>query len=104
MGIIWTAFWGLGLAGIVLQWFQSYVKGRFSDSGAGDCCCTLWCLANKVLQSSVFSPMLFNIYLNPLGEVIWRYGLSCQQYTGDTQPYLALPANPRVAVETEQVS
>ena len=43
----------------------------------------------------IISPMLFNIYMRPLGGVIRRCGASCHQYADDTQPvsytHLTLP-------------
>ena len=42
--------------------------------------------------------MLFNIYMKPLGEVIWRCALRCHQYADDTQLYLSFSSNPGEAV------
>ncbi|KAF7252032.1 AP-4 complex subunit sigma-1 [Varanus komodoensis] len=39
-------------------------------------------------------PMLFNIYMKPLEEVIRRCGLQNHQYTDDTQLYLSFSTNP----------
>ena len=42
--------------------------------------------------------MLFNIYMELLGEVIRRFGLRSQQYADDTQLYLSFSNNPGVAI------
>ncbi|KAM7172204.1 uncharacterized protein RBU57_003308 [Macrochelys suwanniensis] len=38
-------------------------------------------------QGSILSLVLFNIYIQPLGELVRQHGLKCQQYAGDTQLY-----------------
>lgn len=43
--------------------------------------------------------MLFNVYAKLLGEIMQRFGHSCQ-YANNTQLHLALPADAREAVET----
>ena len=42
--------------------------------------------------------MLFNIYMEPLGEVIRRFGLRSQQYDVDTQLNLSHSTSPGEAV------
>lgn len=47
----------------------------------------------------VLSPLLFNIYVKLLGEVVRRSGLCRHLYADDTQLYLKLPSDPREGVE-----
>ena len=35
--------------------------------------------------------MLFNIYMKPLGEIVWNVGVQCHQYADDIQLYFLLP-------------
>ncbi|KAF7243701.1 Pleckstrin-likey domain-containing family M member 3 [Varanus komodoensis] len=46
---------------------------------------------NTIDHGPILSPMLFNIYMKTLGEVIRRFGLRCHQYADDTQLYHSTP-------------
>ncbi|KAF7239466.1 putative RNA-directed DNA polymerase from transposon BS [Varanus komodoensis] len=89
---------GLGVGGTALQWFCSYLSGRFQKVVLGDYGSAPWQLCHGVPQGSILSPLLFNVYMKPLGEVIRRCGLRNHQYTDDTQLYLSFSTNPGEAV------
>lgn len=57
----------------------------------GDSCLTCWPLTCGILLGSVLSLMLFSIYMEPVKEIIQRFGIWCHQYADNIQLYFSLP-------------
>ena len=77
----------LGISGVALQWFQSYLTKRTQTvaiSGVKSKSIPLDC---GVPQGSVLGPILFTIYMLPLGDLIKRYGIQFHMYADDCQLY-----------------
>ena len=95
---------GLGVGGIVLRWFCSFLADCVQRVVLGDSGSVSWHLCHEVPQGSILSPMLFNIYMELLREVIRRFGPRSQQYAADTQLYLSFPTNPGESVSVQLLS
>lgn len=77
-----------GVSGTALEWFRLYFTGRtqfvFMDGFRSDVdpVCT------GVTQGSVLGPLLFSIYIYPLGQLLRSLNLSYHFYADDTQIYI----------------
>ena len=80
----------LGITGPALDWFRSYLTGRTQrvqvDQSLSDIQKILW----SVPQGSVLGPLLFLIYLLPLGRLIRKHGHNHHGYADDTQLLLTI--------------
>uniref|UniRef100_A0A803T7Y4 Reverse transcriptase domain-containing protein n=1 Tax=Anolis carolinensis TaxID=28377 RepID=A0A803T7Y4_ANOCA len=84
---------GIGIGGTTLHWLCSFLEGCTQIVKLGDICSDPWLLICGVSQGSVLSPMLFNIYMKALSEVIQCFGVGCHIYADDTQLYCSFPTN-----------
>uniref|UniRef100_A0A671TXF6 Reverse transcriptase domain-containing protein n=1 Tax=Sparus aurata TaxID=8175 RepID=A0A671TXF6_SPAAU len=80
----------VGLSGTVLNWFYSYLTDRHFLVSMDTCSSGTHELKYGVPQGSILGPILFNLYMLPLGDVIRRHGINFQSYADDTQLYIAV--------------
>ena len=82
-----------GFTGNVLKWLQSYLSDRRQFVSI-DCTHSS---QNRVRwgvpQGSVLGPLLFNLYISPVEDIILAHGLSTMSYADDTQLYISLEPN-----------
>ena len=90
-----------GCSGLVLSWFRSYLSGRTQSVTIDGSVSSRLALEFGVPQGSVLGPLLFTMYIYPLGHVIRPSGISYHFYADDSQLYdSSVPADvPRLAAQ-----
>ena len=75
----------LGICGIPLKWFSSYLSERTQKVSIGNAISQPTSLSFGVPQGSVLGPIIFCLYTLPLGRIIQSHGLMYHIYADDTQ-------------------
>ncbi|XP_077862694.1 uncharacterized protein LOC144344701 [Saccoglossus kowalevskii] len=79
----------LGVTDMALQWFESYLQHRCQSVSVSSVTSEPSQLHFGVPQGSVLGPILFTIYISPLGKLIRQHNLDFHQYSDDNQLYHA---------------
>lgn len=94
----------LNITGAALAWFKSYLCHRSQIININGVRSETFSLKYGVPQGSVLGPLLFGIYLLPLGDLLRTYGLCFHQYADDTQIYMSmLPKDNMVCQSVELI-
>lgn len=80
----------MGLSGTVLNWFNSYLTDPQFFVSTDTCSSGTHEIKRWVPQGSILGPLLSNLYMLLLGDVIRRHGTSFHSYADDTQLYIAV--------------
>jgi len=78
------------IAGTALQWFQSYLSGRTYSVRVGSTSSSPVSVSSGVPQGSVLGPLLFTVYVSPIGRLIQSCQVGYHAYADDTQLFTAL--------------
>ena len=82
-----------GCVGKTLDWVISYLKERTQRVVIGDQSSSTTTLTRCVPQGSVLRPLLFSLYVQPIGDIIRAHGLFLHQYADDLQVYAHFDLN-----------
>ena len=91
-----------GVEDTALQWISSYLNNRQQTVVINGKLSTETTLLYGVPQGSVLGPLLFTLYITPLGSIIRRHGLVAHFYADDTQIYITF--DPKVGDAEEQAA
>ena len=78
---------------LAMSWMCSYLDGQPGSVQVGGAFSNIVRLDTGVPQGSSLGPLLFSLFVTPLGDLLSRYGLKFHQYADDTQVNIAANGN-----------
>ena len=89
-----------GITDLALQWIESYLSERFQYVNINGHHSAQLPLKYGVPQGSVLGPILFSMYMAPLGDLIRKHGANLHIYADDTQIYMCAKPDQSTMVES----
>ncbi len=80
----------MGVAGSALQWIKSYLTDRMQSVKVGSELSTPTSCKYGVPQGSVLGPLLFSLYIMPIGDIVRQHSLNFHLYADDNQLYVSV--------------
>lgn len=86
----------MGLSGAVLSRFTSFLQNLQQRVKIGTNLSKVADIDRGVPQEFIISPMLFNLYMEPLTEILTQSKVSYHMYADDTQLYIKLSSQENI--------